>query len=199
MNQRLDNRTADTDRTFGFRVEPGDGGAPAFRRLEAREALAEGGTCSLEGLRDASAAPALAFVTSEDLRGPGCHLGAVLAAIDLVLPSLDIRAAGSGAAVPARFAVGGRALAPADTDLRTLGVVLEKNGEALAFGAGAAASGHPASAVAALVNHLAGQGEFLPAGSLVLSGGITAPVPVQPGDALTLRAQHMGSLGIRFV
>jgi len=91
-------------------------------------------------------------------------------------------------------------MAPAQSlDLRTLGVVLEKNGEPVAVGAGAAVLGHPAGSVAMLVNMLAARGERLEAGSMVLSGGITEAIPVKAGDAVTLRAQHLGSVSVRFV
>jgi 2-oxo-3-hexenedioate decarboxylase len=50
-----------------------------------------------------------------------------------------------------------------------------------------------------LANHLAARGEEIPAGSLILSGGITEAVAVQAGDSVTLRVQGMGSVGMRFV
>ncbi|HNI86497.1 MAG TPA: 4-oxalocrotonate decarboxylase, partial [Ottowia sp.] len=68
-----------------------------------------------------------------------------------------------------------------------------------ALGAGAAVLGHPAAAVAMLVNHLGRRGQSLPAGSLVLSGGATEAVSVQPGDHVSLRVQGMGSVSLRFV
>jgi 2-keto-4-pentenoate hydratase len=52
--------------------------------------------------------------------------------------------------------------------------------------------------VAMLVNHLGRRGRCLPAGSLVLSGGITEAVAVQAGDHVTLRVQHLGSVSLRF-
>jgi 2-oxo-3-hexenedioate decarboxylase len=98
-----------------------------------------------------------------------------------------------------RFVVGGRIASAQDLDLRTLGIVLEKNGVPVAFGAGAAVVGDAAAAVAMLVNHLATRDQELPAGSLVLSGGITEAVAVRAGDSITLKMQHLGSVGIRFV
>jgi 2-oxo-3-hexenedioate decarboxylase len=77
--------------------------------------------------------------------------------------------------------------------------VLEKNGVRVAFGAGAAVLGHPAAAIAMLANHLAERGESIPAGTLILSGGITEAVSVGAGDNVTLRVQGMGSTSIRFV
>ena len=83
--------------------------------------------------------------------------------------------------------------------MRTLGVVMEKNGEIVSIGAGAAVLGHPAAAVAALANHLGKRGQEIPAGAVILSGGVTEAVSVEPGDHVSLRIQHLGSVSLRFV
>ncbi len=49
-----------------------------------------------------------------------------------------------------------------------------------------------------LANMLGAKGEEIPAGTLILSGGITEAVPVAEGDAVTLRVQGMGSVSLRF-
>ncbi len=97
-----------------------------------------------------------------------------------------------------RFVVGGRMRPVADLDLRTIGVVLEKNGEVVALGAGAAVLGHPAAAIAMLANLLGERGEEIPAGSLILSGAITEAVMVKAGDNVSLQMQGMGSVNVRF-
>jgi 2-oxo-3-hexenedioate decarboxylase len=88
---------------------------------------------------------------------------------------------------------------PAELDLRTLGVVMEKNGRTVSLGAGAAVLGHPAAAVAMLANHLGRRGRSIPAGTLVLSGGVTEAVAVEPGDHVALRVQDLGSVSLRFI
>jgi len=98
-----------------------------------------------------------------------------------------------------RFVLGGQAAPVAGLDLRTLGVVLEKNGEPVAVGAGAAVLGHPAAAIAALANHLGARGEEIPAGTMILSGGVTEAVSVQAGDSVNLRIQSLGSVSTRFI
>jgi len=98
-----------------------------------------------------------------------------------------------------RFVTGGRMGDPWAMDLRTVGVVLEKNGDPVEVGAGAAVLNHPASSVALLANMLAQRGEEIPAGSLILSGGITAAVAVEAGDNVTMRAQGLGAVTMRFV
>ncbi|MBN3797496.1 hypothetical protein G3N99_21210 [Burkholderia sp. Ac-20392] len=50
-----------------------------------------------------------------------------------------------------------------------------------------------------LANHLGARGESIPAGSVILSGGITEAVAVAAGDSVTLRVQDVGSIGLRFI
>jgi 2-oxo-3-hexenedioate decarboxylase len=50
-----------------------------------------------------------------------------------------------------------------------------------------------------LANHLGAMGEEIPAGTLILSGGITEAVAVAAGDTVRLKVQGMGSTSMRFV
>ncbi|MEE9358461.1 MAG: hypothetical protein V3U62_09330 [Sedimenticolaceae bacterium] len=59
--------------------------------------------------------------------------------------------------------------------------------------------GHPAASVALLANMLGERGEEIPAGTLILTGGITAAVAVEKGDNVNARFQGLGSVGMRFV
>ena len=153
----------------------------------------------------------VAFVMKKTLKGPNCTRQAVLDATDYVLPAVeiidsrfsgfkfDLESVVADNGSSARYVGGGRARYPADIDLRTLGVVMEKNGEIVTMGASAAVLGHPADAVAMLVNILGELGEELPAGSFVMSGGITEAVAVKPGDSIVARFQELGSVSMRFV
>lgn len=184
---------------------------PVFGFLVDEFTVPEGGEVRVNELIHPKVEPEICFITRSELRGPGCHIGAVLAACDVVLPGIevidsryrdfkfDLKSVVADNTSASRFVVGGRIAPARELDLRTLGVVLEKNGAPVAFGAGAAVLGHPAAAVAMLVNHMGLHGQSLPAGSLVLSGGITEAVAVQAGDHVTLRMQHLGSVSVRFV
>jgi 2-oxo-3-hexenedioate decarboxylase len=153
----------------------------------------------------------VAFMTRKRLAGPQVSREEVLDATDFVLPAIEIidsRFAGFKFDLPsvvadngssARYVAGGRARDPKDLDLRTLGVVMEKNGEIVTMGAAAAVMGHPADAIALLVKVLDELGEELPAGSFVMSGGITEAVAVKPGDSVIARYQELGSVSVRFV
>ena len=98
-----------------------------------------------------------------------------------------------------RFVVGGRMRHLSDLDLSTLGVVLEKNGEIVTMAAGAAVLGNPLAAVAMLANHLAGRDQEIPAGTLIMTGGVTEAIPVTAGDNVSSRFQDLGTVSIRFV
>ncbi|MDR1967217.1 MAG: 2-oxo-3-hexenedioate decarboxylase [Burkholderiaceae bacterium] len=153
----------------------------------------------------------IAFVTRQPLSGADCGREQVLAATDFVVPAIEIidsRYAGFKFDLPsviadngssARYVTGGQPHDPKALELDTIGVVFEKNGETVGLGTSAAVMGHPADAVVLLVKVLHELGETLPAGSLVLSGGITEAVAVKPGDAVLARYQGMGSVAIRFV
>ena len=153
----------------------------------------------------------VAFVMKKTLRGPNCTREDVLAATDYVLPAVeiidsrfsgfkfDLESVVADNGSSARFVGGGRPRYVEDIDLSTLGVVMEKNGEIVALGASAAVLGHPAEAIAMLVNILDELGEELPAGSFVMSGGITEAIPVKPGDSVVARFQDLGSVSLRFI
>ena len=184
---------------------------PSIGFLTDRMACPEGSAISVKGLVHPRVECEIAFVTKEALSGPGCTPEQVLAATDYVLPAVEIidsRFSGFKFDLPsvvadngssARFVAGGRARYAGELDLRSIGVVMEKNGEAVGIAASAAVLGHPARAVAMLVNILAELGESLPEGSFVMSGGITEAVAVKPGDSVVARFQELGDVSMRFV
>lgn len=185
--------------------------SPCFGFVTDYGSIPDGGEVKCAELIHPKVEPEIAFITKKPLKGPGCHIGAVLAATDFVMPGIevidsryrdfkfDLKSVIADNTSASRFVVGGRGVPADQVDLRTLGVVMEKNGEIVALASGAAVLGHPAAAVAALANHLGARGEEIPAGTLILSGGVTEAVAVKPGDNVTLRVQHLGSIGLKFV
>lgn len=183
---------------------------PVFGFLADYFSVPEGGEIQISKLIHPKVEPEIAFVTKAVLKGPGCHIGTVLAATDFVMPAIeiidsryrdfkfDLKSVVADNCSSSRFVVGGRIRPVEDLDLRTLGIVMEKNGEVVALGAGAAVLGHPAAAIAMLANLLGERGEEIPAGTLILSGAITEAVMVKAGDNVTLRVQELGSVSVRF-
>jgi 2-oxo-3-hexenedioate decarboxylase len=185
--------------------------APVFGFMTDDYAVPHGGEARMSELIHPKVEPEIAFVTKKALSGPGCHIGTVLDATDFVLPGIevidsryrdfkfDLKSVIADNTSAARFVVGGSPTRLSGLDLRTVGIVMEKNGVPVAFGAGAAVLGHPATAIAMLANHLGARGQEIPAGTLILSGGITEAVAVTTGDHVSLRVQGMGSTGLRFI
>ena len=184
---------------------------PVFGFISAYMARPDGGEIKMSELIHPKVEAEICMVTKTALRGPGCHVASVMAAIDFVVPGVeiidsrfrdfkfDLLSVVADNTSASRFVIGGRSRNLDDLDLRTLGVVLEKNGEIVAMAAGAAVMGHPAAAVAALVNHLGAQGRELPAGSFVMSGGVTEAIAVKAGDSIAVRFQDLGTVSMRFV
>lgn len=149
--------------------------------------------------------PEIVFVLGRDLSGEHCTATEVLAATagvavgievldsryrDYRFTPADVVADNASAS---RYAVG-TPVPPAGIDLRRVGVVLEHDGEVVATASGAASLGHPAAAVAWLVRALAADGGGLRAGEIVLSGGLTAAVPVAAGDVVVATVDRVGTL-----
>ena len=181
---------------------------PVSGWLTAGMILAYGEPVPLGQLIHPKAEPEIAIMLGEEPTHPAT-ITSILSATEAVFAAVevfdsrfedyryrlpDVIADNVGAA---RFALGSRACTPAELeDLRLIGCVFRSAGEVVGTAAGAAVMGHPAAAVAWLVNALAARGEHLGAGSIVLTGGLTAPVPVREGAALTAEFDQLGSVEI---
>jgi 2-keto-4-pentenoate hydratase len=148
----------------------------------------------------------VAFVLGRDLNmsEPG-HVD-VLNAIEYALPALEIvgsRIANwnikfvdtvADNASSSAYVLGSTPRKLADIDLRMCGMVLQRRGEPVSVGAGAACLGNPLNAVVWLARTMAALGTPLRAGDLVLSGALGPMVAVQPGDAFEARINGLGSV-----
>ena len=173
--------------------------------------VADGAATPMQGLIHPKVEAEIAVTTSRELTGPHCSaaeaqaaIGHAYAAIEVIDSRyrnfrFDLPSVIADNTSAARYVIGADGARGAGLDLRHLGVVFEKNGDVIATGAGAALLGHPAASLAAMVNLLAEQGESLPAGTLVMLGGVTEAFAVQAGDSVRVTVQGIGSAGMRFV
>jgi 2-oxo-3-hexenedioate decarboxylase len=183
---------------------------PCFGFVSDYMSRPDGGEIKMSELIHPKVEAEICVVTKAPLKGPGCHVGAVMAAIDL-LPAVeiidsryrdfkfDLKSVVADNTSASRFVIGGRSRNVEELDLRTLGVVLEKNGQVVAMAAGAAVLGHPAAAIAMMANHLGARGQEIPAGTFIMTGGVTEAIPVAAGDNILVRFQDLGSVSMRFV
>ncbi|MEY1661042.1 2-oxo-3-hexenedioate decarboxylase [Isoalcanivorax beigongshangi] len=184
---------------------------PIYGFLADYFSVPEGGDVVVDELIHPKIEAEIAFVTKAPLKGPGIHIGDVMRATDFILPvvevidsryrdfKFDLTSVIADNCSSSRFITGGCMARLEDVDVKTLGVVMEINGEVVATGAGAAVLGHPAASVAMLANMLGERGEEIPAGTFIMTGGITAAVTVNKGDAINIRYQGLGSISARFV
>lgn len=152
----------------------------------------------------------IAFVLKKDLMGPGVSAADVLAATDGVMACFEIvdsritdwkihiQDTVADNASCGVFVLGDRMVDPRGLDLRTSGMVLEKNGETVVTGAGAATMNSPVNAVVWLANTLGKLGIPLKAGEVILSGALGAMVPVKAGDNLRVSIGGIGNCSVRF-
>ncbi|NNA48187.1 2-oxo-3-hexenedioate decarboxylase [Pseudomonas lactis] len=184
---------------------------PCYGYLADYFSVPEGGEIKMDELIHPKVEAEIAFVTKAPLKGPGIHIGDVLRATDFIIPAVevidsrykdfkfDLKSVIADNSSSCRFITGGRMARLEDVDLKNLGVVMEINGEIVATGAGAAVLGHPAASVAMLANMLGERGEEIPAGTFIMTGGITAAVTVNKGDSINIRYQGLGSITAKFV
>ncbi|OAT86389.1 2-keto-4-pentenoate hydratase [Desulfotomaculum copahuensis] len=184
---------------------------PDYGHLFDRMLLLEGEPCRRDELIWPRIEGEFAFILKERLKGPGVNIADVYRATTGIMPAFEIVDSRirdwkiklpdtvADNASSARFVLGSRLVPINELDLRHTGMVLEKNGEMVNNGAGAAVWGHPAAAVAWLANKLAAFDIALEPGEIILSGALTAAVDAEAGDVFTVSFHTLGSLNLKFV
>ncbi|MBN4667765.1 fumarylacetoacetate hydrolase family protein [Pandoraea nosoerga] len=148
----------------------------------------------------------IAFVIGRDLNVENPGQLDVLNAIDYALPALEIvgsRVADwniritdtiADNASSSAYVLGNTPRQLSEFDARMCGMVLERRGEPVSVGAGAACLGSPINAVVWLARTMAAVGTPLKAGDLVLSGALGPMAAVTPGDIFETRINGLGSV-----
>jgi len=152
----------------------------------------------------------IGFILSEDLVGPNITFLDVIMATDYVVPTLEIidsriedwkiklvdTVADNGSS--AKVVIGDQKKNLEEVDLRLNGMILSKNDDIIATGAGAAALGHPAEAIAWLANKLSEFDITLKKGELILPGALSGAVAVEAGDDITADFGTLGTVSVSF-
>ena len=184
---------------------------PDFGYLLDSMVFNEGESVDMDTLIQPKAEGEIAFLLKKDLQGPGVTAADVLAATEGVMACFEIvdsriqdwkikiQDTVTDNASCGVFVLGDQLVDIADLDLALAGMVLEKNGEIVVTGAGAATMAHPVNAMVWLANMLGSLGIALKAGDIVLSGAMGAMVPVARGDNLRMTIGGIGGCSVRFV
>ena len=102
------------------------------------------------------------------------------------------------------FVLGAKKVKLQGLDLRMAGMKLTRNGEVESTGVGAACLGNPVSAMQWLARRMAGLGDPLRAGDLILSGAygpvipLRAPLEGERGDRIEVAISGLGEVGFSF-
>ncbi|MDR6385247.1 2-keto-4-pentenoate hydratase [Paraburkholderia caribensis] len=148
----------------------------------------------------------IAFVIGRDITESNPSHVEVLGAIEYALPALEIvgsriadwniRIADTIAdnASSCAYVIGTSPRKLSSIDLRLCGMAMERCGELVSVGAGAACLGNPVNAVVWIARTMNALGTPLKAGDLVLSGALGPMAAVSPGDVFEARINGLGSV-----
>lgn len=152
----------------------------------------------------------VALVLERDLPNEDLTSADMLSAVAYALPSLEIvgsRIADwnirfvdtvADNASSSLYVLGHTPVKLASVDLRLSGMVLERHGEPVSTGVGAACLGHPLNAALWLARTMARLGRPLKAGDTVMTGALGPMAAVRPGDVFEARIQGVGSVRAAF-
>jgi len=152
----------------------------------------------------------VAFVLGRDLPDEHVTTADVIRAIEFALPAIEVvdsRIADwkigildtiADNASSGLYVLGNTPVTLDRVDLRLCGMVMERAGEEISVGAGAACLGNPVSAAYWLAKTMARVGRPLKAGDTIMSGALGPMAPVKWGDVVEARISGLGSVRAAF-
>ncbi|MFJ8003942.1 2-keto-4-pentenoate hydratase [Streptomyces fagopyri] len=185
-------------------------GQPDFGTLLSDMSVADGGVVPYGRLLQPKVEAEVALVLGADLTHGESTVADVIRAVDFALPALEIvdsRIAGwdisftdtvSDNASAGLFVLGGRPVPLTSLDLRGVRMTLLRGGEKVSEGSGSDCLDSPLNAAVWLASTLAGLGDPLRAGDIVLTGALGPMVTARPGDAFEARISGLGSVRASF-
>lgn len=183
---------------------------PDFGHLFADMAVNDGDTIAPGRLLQPKVEAEIAFVLGRPVRTDRLTAAELIDAVEYALPAIEIvdsRIADwkigiidtiADNASSGLFVLGTRPVRLDALDLRLSGMVLEKNGDQLSFGAASACLGNPLHALGWLAAKMAAVGRPLEQGDIVLAGALGPMVSVAPGDNVEARIEDLGTVRVAF-
>jgi 2-keto-4-pentenoate hydratase len=184
--------------------------APDYGMLFADMAVADGEEVPTHLLLQPRVEGEVAFCLNRQLADPQLTMAEIMRAVDYAVAAIEIvgsRIAGwdikitdtiADNASSGRYVLGNEPRRLGQFDARLCGMSLERRGEPVSLGAGAACLGNPLNATLWLAQKMAAIGRPLQAGDIVMSGALGPMVAVQAGDVFELRINGLGSVRARF-
>lgn len=185
-------------------------GQPDYGMLFADMAVAEGEDIALSAVLQPKVEAEIAFILGDDLDDEHLTPADVMNAIDYAVAAIevvgsrvakwDIRILDTIAdnASSGLYVLGSEPRTLGEFDPRLCGMVMEKKGEPVSVGAGAACLGNPLTAALWLAKTMVRVGRPLRAGDTILSGALGPMAPAAPGDVFEARINGLGSVRASF-
>ncbi len=183
---------------------------PDYGMLFADMARGDGEDISVRDVMQPKVEAEIAFVIGRDLAEEQLTFADLHRAIEYALPAIEIDGSRienwdikitdtiADNASSGLYVLGSRPCRLDSFDPRLAGMVMEKRGEPVSVGAGAACMGSPLNAALWLAKVMARAGSPLKAGDTILSGALGPMVTVAPGDVYDVRINGLGSVRAAF-
>jgi 2-keto-4-pentenoate hydratase len=183
---------------------------PDYGMLFADMAAADGEEIVTASLLQPRVEGEVAFRIGRDLNHPQLTMADIIDAVDYAVAAIeivgsrverwDIKITDTVAdnASSGRYVLGNEPHTLREFDTRLCGMVMERHGEQVSLGLGAACLGNPLNATLWLARKMSSVGQPLRAGDIVLSGALGPMVAVRPGDVFDLRINGLGSVRAAF-
>jgi 2-keto-4-pentenoate hydratase len=184
--------------------------SPDFGMLLASMAVGHGEEIAPARLLQPKVEAEIALVLERDLPFEQHTVADIISATAYALPAIevvgsrianwDIRLADTVAdnASSGLFVLGSRPVKLSKFDLIGCGMVMERRGDQVSLGLGAACLGNPLNAAVWLANVMARAGSPLRAGDVLMTGALGPMVAVLPGDVFTAQIEGLGSVSALF-
>jgi 2-keto-4-pentenoate hydratase len=184
--------------------------SPDFGVLFADMAVPDGAEIPAGAVMQVRAEAEVALVLNDDLTHERHTVADLIRAVAFALPAIevvgsrirdwDITLADTVAdnASSGLYVLGNRPTKLTDVDLRICGMVMERRGEQVSTGTGAACLGHPLNAALWLADTAVRLGRPLKAGDTILTGALGPMVTPAPGDVLEARIDGLGDVRVAF-
>jgi 2-keto-4-pentenoate hydratase len=148
----------------------------------------------------------VAVVLGKDIKEPMLTMPELIGAVAYALPAIEIVGSRienwniritdtiADNASSGLFVLGNEPKKLDSLDLRLCGMVMERRGDQVSLGAGAACLGHPLNAALWLARTMVANGSPLKAGDILMTGALGPMATVAPGDTLEVRISGLGSV-----
>ena len=180
--------------------------APDFGMLFADMELAPGEAVAPGRVLQPKVEAEIAIVLKRDLLQSDLTLSGLISAVAYVLPAVEIVGSRirnwdiklldtiADNASSGLFTLGTEPRRLDQVDLRLCGMVMERHGEIVSVGAGAACLGHPLNAALWLARKMVEVDRPLREGDVIMSGALGPMVAVSPGDVVETAIGGLGSV-----